>query len=115
MKTIKHFNEFINEGTSDSGMNKSMTEMLKEVYESACNEAIAYEGDDNEEHTVESYLKEMAAVNAGMMAEMYEKAYSEAKEEKMTKEVFESMCKEMKESYAKKLEETLLSVINKYG
>jgi hypothetical protein len=112
MKTVKHFKDFVNEGMDS---NKDMSEMLKEVYESACSEAIAYEGDDNEEHTIEEYLKEMAALNAGMMAEMYEKAYAEAKEEDMTKEVFESMCKEMKESYAKKLDETLLSVINKYG
>jgi len=104
--------DYIDEGLDS---NKDTSEMLKEVYESACAEAIAYEGDDNEEHTIEEYLKEMAAINAGMMAEMYEKAYKEAKEEKMTKEVFESMCNEMKESYAKKLNETLLSVINKYG
>lgn len=113
MKTIKHFNDFINESMADPS--KNMTEMLKEVYESACNEAIAYESDDNEEHTVEEYLKEMAAVNAGMMAEMYEKAYNEAKEEKLTKEAFESMCKEMKESYAKKLDESLLKIINRYA
>jgi hypothetical protein len=112
MKTVKQFKEFINEGMDS---NKDMSEMLKEVYESACAEAIAYEADDNEEHTVEEYFKEMAAMNASMMAEMYEKAYAEAKEEDMTKEVFESMCKEMKESYAKKLDETLLSTINKYG
>ena len=122
MKTIKPFKDFINEDRSkdiESSIvvlgTPKIAKMLKEVYESACNEAVAYEDDDNKEHTLEEYLKEMAALNAGMMAEMYEKAYSEAKEEKMTKEVFESMCKGMKESYAKKLEESLLSVINKYG
>jgi uncharacterized protein CbrC (UPF0167 family) len=122
MKTIKHFKDFINEDRSEDIESKivalgtpKIAGMLKEVYESACAEAIAYEGDDNEEHTIEEYLKEMAALNASMMAEMYEKAYAEAKEEDMTKEVFESMCNEMKESYAKKLEESMLSVINKYG
>lgn len=107
MKTIKHFKDFINEGAHELGSEKSMTEMLKEVYEYGYSEAIAYEGDDNKEHTVESYLKEMAALNAGMMAEMYEKAYKEAKEEEMTKEAFESMCNEMKESYGKKLDELI--------
>lgn len=115
MKTIKHFKDFINERAHELDSEKSMAEMLKKVYEYGYGEAIAYEGDDNEEHTIEEYLKEMAALNAGMMAEMYEKAYKEAKEEKMTKKVFESMCNEMKESYAKKLDESLLSVINTYG
>jgi hypothetical protein len=121
-ESISNFKDFVNEDRSTDVEGKilklgtpKIAEMLKEVYESACKEAIAYESDNNKEHTLESYLKEMATINAGMMAEMYEKAYGEAKEEDMTKEVFESMCKGMKESYAKKLEESLLSVINKYG
>lgn len=113
MKTIKPFKDFVNEGMADLKTSDSIAEMLKEVYESACNEAIAYEGDSNKEHTVESYVKEMAAVNAGMMAEMYENACNEAKMEGMTKEAFESMCGEMKESYGKKLDESLLKVINR--
>lgn len=115
MKNIKQFKDFLNEEIADTKTSDVITEMLKEVYESACNEAIAYEGDDNKEHTVESYLKEMAAVNAGMMAEMYEKSHNEAKKEGMTKEAYESMCTEMKESFCNKIDETILGVINKYG
>lgn len=108
MKTIKPFKDFVNEEIADSKTSNSIAEMLKEVYESHCNEAIACEGDSNREHTVESYVKEMAAVHAGMMAEMYEKACSEAKMENMTTEAYESMCGEMKESFGKKLDESLL-------
>ena len=81
--------------------------MLKEVYESACNEAKAYEGDDYQEHTVESYMKEMAALNAGMMAEMYESACEGVKEGEMTVEMYEASCNEMKEAYAKKMDEMM--------
>ena len=86
---------------------RSVAEMLKEVYEAAHNEAKAYEGDDYQEHTVESYMKEMAALNAGMMAELYEASCNEVKEEEMTVEVYEAACNSMKEAYAKKLDEMM--------
>jgi hypothetical protein len=88
---------------------RSVAEMLKEVYEAAHNEAKAYEGDDYQEHTVESYMKEMAALNAGMMAEMYEASCNEVKEEEMTVEMYEAACNSMKEAYAKKMDEMMES------
>lgn len=102
-------NESIDESTTNESLIKEETklvsEMLKEVYESACKEAEAYETDEYGEHTVESYLKEMASLHAGMMSEMYEKAYSSVKEAEMTLEVYEAMCEGMKESYVKKIDE----------
>ena len=86
---------------------RSVAEMLKEVYEAAHNEAKSYEGDDYQEHTVESYMKEMAALNAGMMAEMYEASCNEVKEEEMTVEMYEATCNSMKEAYAKKMDEMM--------
>ena len=42
--------------------------MLTEVYESCKNEAKAYEDDAHDEHTVESYMKENAALIAALAA-----------------------------------------------
>lgn len=95
--------------TEGEDNSKSVAEMLKEVYEAAYNEAKAYEGDDYQEHTVESYMKEMAALNAGMMAEMYEASCNEVKEEEMTVEMYEAACNSMKEAYAKKMDEMMES------
>jgi hypothetical protein len=84
---------------------KIASQLLKEVYEAACSEACAYEGDDYTEHTVESYIKEMSSLNAGMMAEMYEAACSEVKESDMTIETYEAACNEMKESFCNRIDE----------
>ena len=84
---------------------KLVSEMLKETYESACTEACAYEGDDYAEHTVESYIKEMSSLNAGMMAEMYEAACSKVKESDMTIETYEAACNEMKEAFCNRIDE----------
>lgn len=88
---------------------KNVSEMLKEVYESACNEAKSYEKDDYQEHTVESYMNEMATLNASMMAEIYEKACKDVKEQEMTLEMYEAACNSMKEAYAKKMNEMVES------
>ena len=81
------------------------SQLLKEVYETAYSEACAYEGDDYAEHTVESYIKEMSSLNAGMMAEMYESACSEVKESGMTIETYEAACNEMKEAFCNRIDE----------
>jgi len=49
----------------------------------------------------------MATMNAGLMAEMYEAACSEAKDGEMTREMYEGACNSMKEAYAKKLDEMM--------
>jgi hypothetical protein len=84
---------------------KLVSEMLKEAYESACTEAEAYEGDDYPEHTVETYVKEMSSLNAGMMSEMYEAACASVKEGDMTIETYEATCNEMKEAFCKRMDE----------
>ena len=84
---------------------KAVSEMMAEMYEAACNEAVAYENDDYEEHTVESYMKENAALAAALAAKAMESAHEQVKEEEMTVETYEAMCESMKESYAKKIDE----------
>jgi len=85
---------------------KNAAQLLKELYEGTCkSEAIAYEQDDYTEHTVETYLKEMAGLNASMMAETYEAACKEVKESAPSREAYEATCEMLKESYAKKLDE----------
>ena len=84
---------------------KTVSEMLKEVYEAAYNEACAYEKDDYTEHTVESYLNEVAAMNAGMMFEVYEKSHGSVKESDITLEMYEAIGEGMKEAYSKKIDE----------
>ena len=79
---------------------KEVAEMLKECYDAAKNEAKAWEADMHDEHTVESYLKE----NAALVAALAVNALKECKEE-MTLETYEGVCNELKESYAKKIEE----------
>lgn len=92
------------EGDDDDEV-KLVSEMLKEAYESACTEAEAYEGDDYPEHTVETYVKEMSSLNAGMMSEMYEAACANVKEGDMTIETYEAACNEMKEAFCKRMDE----------
>ena len=77
--------------------------MMESVKEMMKSEAKAYESDDYDEHTVESYLKENAALIGGVAA----KALEEMKEadETYTKEAYEATCNSLKEAYAKKLDE----------
>lgn len=80
---------------------KTVAEMLTEIYESSCkNEAKAYEGDAHDEHTIESYMKENAALVGALAA----KALKEMKEE-YTTEAYEAACNEMIEAYSKKVNE----------
>ena len=84
---------------------KLVSEMIKEAYEKAVTEACAYEGDDYAEHTVEAYVREMASMNAGMLAETFERACGDAKESELTLEMYEAACNEMKESFSKRIDE----------
>ena len=79
---------------------KSVSEMLTEVYESCKNEAKAYEDDAHDEHTVESYMKENAALIAALAA----KSLKEMKEEYAV-EAYEAACNSMIESYTNKMNE----------
>ncbi|NDH91137.1 MAG: hypothetical protein EBZ22_09710 [Flavobacteriia bacterium] len=79
--------------------------MMSEAYEAACTEAQSYENDDYEDHTVEGYMKENAALAAALAAKAMEEAYNEVKEGDTTIEMYEANCNSMKEAYAKKIEE----------
>ena len=89
----------VNEEDSEESK-KTVAEMLKEAYESACSEAKVWEEDMHDEHTVESYLKE----NAALVATLAMNALKEMREE-MTLEMYEAACEELKESYSKKMDE----------
>ena len=82
---------------------KTVAEMMNELKEALKNEAKAYESDDYDEHTAESYMKE----NAALAAAVATKALEEMKEseEEYTKEAYEAACNTMKEAYAKKIDE----------
>lgn len=93
--------EEIAKDMAEKGEPKSLAEMLTELYESSCkNEAKAYEEDAHDEHTIESYMKENAALVAGLMA----KSLKEMKEDYAV-EAYEAACNEMVESYTKKMNE----------
>ena len=84
---------------------KTVSEMMAEAYEAACSEAQAYESDDYEDHTVEGYMKENAALAASLAAKAMEEAYEAVKDGEMTVEMYEANCNSMKEAYAKKIDE----------
>jgi hypothetical protein len=79
---------------------KLVSEMLQEVYEACKNEAKVYEEDAHDDHTVESYMAENAALIAALAA----KSLTEMKEEYST-EAYEAACNRMIESYTKKMNE----------
>jgi len=79
---------------------KEVAEMLKEVYEACKSEAKAWEEDMHDEHTIESYLKE----NAALVASLAISALKEMKED-MSLEAYEAACESLKESYSKKMDE----------
>ena len=77
-----------------------VSDMLKEVYESCKNEAKAWEDDAHDEHTVETYMKENAALVGALAAQ----SLKEMKEE-YSVEAYEAACNEMIEAYSKKVNE----------
>jgi hypothetical protein len=79
---------------------------LIEGYESAIKEACDYDADDYPDHTLESYLKENAALIATLAASTLEQAHAEIKgEEELTIETYDAILNGMKESYNKKIDE----------
>ena len=79
---------------------KAVSDMLSEVYEACKNEAKAWESDAHDEHTVETYMKENAALVGGLAA----KCLKEMKED-YSVEAYEAACNEMIEAYSKKVNE----------
>lgn len=91
--------------SEDSEVVKTVSEMMSEAYETCVTEAMAYESDDYEDHTVEGYMKENAALAAALAVKAMEEAYEQVKDTEMTVEMYEANCNSMKEAYAKKIEE----------
>ena len=89
----------------DDEKKETVSESIKKCYEMAVDEACNYEGDDYPEHTVETYMKEMASLNASMAAETFEKACSKVREGDLTIEMYEAACNEMKDTFAKRIDE----------
>ena len=85
---------------TEEEVSKEVSEMLKEVYESCKNEAQVWADDAHDEHTVESYMKENAALVAGLAAQ----ALKEMKGELET-EAYEAALNQMSEAFSKKINE----------
>lgn len=83
----------------------TVEEMLVEGYSKVKEAACAYENDEYQDHTLEMYMKENAALIATLAAGAMEEAYGEVKETELTQEMYEAHCNEMKEAYAKKIDE----------
>ena len=83
----------------------TVEEMLVESYSKVKEAACAYEKDEYQDHTLEMYMKENAALIATLAAKAMEEGYGEVKETELTQEMYEAHCNEMKEAYAKKMDE----------
>ena len=83
----------------------TVEEMLVEGYAKVKEAACAYEKDEYQDHTLEMYMKENAALVATLAAKAMEEGYGEVKETELTQEMYEAHCNEMKEAYAKKMDE----------
>ena len=83
----------------------TVEEMLHESYAKVKEAAMAYEKDAYQDHTLEMYMKENAALIATLAAQAMEEGYGEVKETELTQEMYESNCNEMKEAFAKKMDE----------
>jgi hypothetical protein len=79
---------------------KLVSDMVQELYEACKNEAKVWADDAHDEHTVETYFKENAALVAATSA----KSLKDMKED-YTVEAFEAACNEMIEAYTKKVNE----------
>ena len=79
---------------------QAVSDMLSEVYEACKNEAKAWADDAHDEHTVETYMKENAALVGALAA----KSLKEMKED-YSVEAYEAACNEMIEAYSKKVNE----------
>jgi hypothetical protein len=78
-----------------------VSEMLEKCYERAIEEAKEWADDAHDDHTVETYMAE----NAALVAKMGVTALSRLKEE-MSTEAFEACLNKMAESYTKKINES---------
>lgn len=92
--------EEVEEGDKEEVAKALVADMMKEMFEACKGEAKTYEEDMHDEHTIESYMNENAALAAALAAQ----ALKEMKED-MTLEMYEAACEGLKESYSKKIDE----------
>lgn len=92
--------EEVEEGGKEEVAKALVADMMKEMFEACKGEAKAWEEDMHDEHTIESYMKENAALAAALATQ----ALKEMRED-MTLEMYESACEGLKESYSKKIDE----------
>lgn len=83
---------------------KAVSEILSECYEMVTKEAKAWESDAHDEHTIESYMCENAALVAGLAA----KSLKECKEE-FGLEAYEAALNMISEAFDKKIQEVKLA------
>jgi len=83
----------------------TVEEMLTEAHHKVKEAACAYEKDEYQDHTLEMYMKENAALIATLAATAMEEGYSEVRETELTQEMYEAMLNEIKDAYAKKIDE----------
>ena len=83
----------------------TVEEMLTEAHHKVKEAACAYEKDEYQDHTLEMYMKENAALIATLAATAMEDGYSEVRETELTQEMYEAMLNEIKDAYAKKIDE----------
>jgi len=83
----------------------TVEEMLTEAHHKVKEAACAYEKDEYQDHTLEMYMKENAALIATLAATAMEEGYSEVRETELTQEMCEAMLNEIKDAYAKKIDE----------
>ena len=79
---------------------RPVSEILKECYGMMKEEAAAWENDEHDEHTIETYMTENAALIGGFAAN----TLKEMKED-YALEAYEAACNSMKEAFCKKVDE----------
>lgn len=79
---------------------KTATDLLKECYETIKEEAAQWESDAHDEHTIESYMCEVASLIGNYSANTLKSL-----KEDYALEAYESACNSMKEAFCKKVDE----------
>lgn len=90
------------EESDEAKVEITVEELVKELYERVKAEAMTWEKDLHDTHTIESYLKE----NAALVAMMAAKTLKESRKD-ITQEAYEAACNDLKEAYAKKIDEMM--------
>lgn len=93
------------EETKEEEKAEKVSQVLEKCYESVVAEAKAWETDAHDDHTIESYMCENAALVAGLAA----KACKDCKEE-YGEEAYEAALNMIKEAFSNKIEEIKITM-----